>query len=169
MYGVQTERRTKEKMRKVKDSRGSYPVKWVALPPCLMSLFALVASSGVVSPPPFQSASQRGIAETRPQGEAPIDQLPMKFSMITWFLCARAGAYAVAGFALHSDGGGHKSLTLSYDGEERNLGDNYAVSKGKYGTLGMNGREVYKFATREVRETGGRGGGGGLSWGYRVC
>ncbi|CAM9650465.1 unnamed protein product [Pylaiella littoralis] len=54
------------------------------------------------------------------------------------------------GFSLHSDGGGHKSLTLSYDGEERNLGDNYAVSKGKYGTLGMNGREVYKFATREV-------------------
>ncbi|CAM9692602.1 unnamed protein product [Ectocarpus fasciculatus] len=54
------------------------------------------------------------------------------------------------GFSLHSDGGGHKSLTLGYDGEERKLGDKYAVTKGRYGSLGMEGREVYKFATREV-------------------
>eukprot|EP00904_Undaria_pinnatifida_P004319 jgi/Undpi1/13889/HiC_scaffold_9.g03540.m1 len=54
------------------------------------------------------------------------------------------------GFSLHSDGKGHGSLTLGYDGEERPLGDKYAVTKGKYGTLGMNGREVYKFATLEV-------------------
>lgn len=58
---------------------------------------------------------------------------------------------SVTGFSLHSDGGGHGSLTLGYDGEERKLGDKYAVTEGKYGTLGMNGREVYKFATREVR------------------
>ncbi|CAN0425017.1 unnamed protein product, partial [Hapterophycus canaliculatus] len=57
------------------------------------------------------------------------------------------------GFSLHSDGGGHKSLTLGYDGVERKLGaSKYAVTKGSYGSLGMEGREVYKFATREVRE-----------------
>ncbi|CAM9246187.1 unnamed protein product [Scytosiphon promiscuus] len=55
------------------------------------------------------------------------------------------------GFSLHSDGGGHKSLTLGYDGAERKLGaGKYAVTKGSYGSLGMEGREVYKFATREV-------------------
>eukprot|EP00752_Nemacystus_decipiens_P003059 g2836.t1 len=54
------------------------------------------------------------------------------------------------GFSLHSDGGGHESLTLGYDGDERKLGEKYAVTEGKYGSLGMNGREVYKFATREV-------------------
>lgn len=57
----------------------------------------------------------------------------------------------LTGFSLHSDGGGHKSLTLGYDGEERKLGDKYAVTRGSYGSLGMEGREVYKFATREVR------------------
>lgn len=41
-------------------------------------------------------------------------------------------------------------MTLGYDGEERKLGDKYTVTRGKYGSLGMNGREVYKFATREV-------------------
>lgn len=66
------------------------------------------------------------------------------------FFVLNARAPRVAGFSLHSDGGGHESLTLSYDGEERKLGDSYAVSKGRYGSLGMNGREVYKFATREV-------------------
>ena len=64
------------------------------------------------------------------------------------------------GFSLHSDGKGHGSLTLGYDGEERPLGDKYAVTKGKYGTLGMNGREVYKFATLEVRKRNGGGWGG---------
>lgn len=59
-------------------------------------------------------------------------------------------AIAHSGFSLHSDGGGHESLTLGYDGEERKLGDKYTVTRGKYGSLGMNGREVYKFATREV-------------------
>ncbi|CAN0141042.1 unnamed protein product [Ascophyllum nodosum] len=54
------------------------------------------------------------------------------------------------GFSLHSDGAGHESLMLEYDGKERALGDKYAVTTGHYGTLGMNGREVYKFATREV-------------------
>lgn len=62
------------------------------------------------------------------------------------------------GFSLHSDGGGHKSLTLGYDGEERKLGDKYAVTKGRYGSLGMEGREVYKFATREVRKGKHEGG-----------
>lgn len=64
---------------------------------------------------------------------------------------ARARFPSNSGFSLHSDGGGHESLTLGYDGEERKLGENYAVTEGKYGSLGMNGREVYKFATREVR------------------
>lgn len=56
----------------------------------------------------------------------------------------------VLGFSLHSDGAGHKCLTLGYNGEERGLGGEFAVTSGRYDTLGMNGRDVYKFATREV-------------------
>ncbi|CAN0006643.1 unnamed protein product, partial [Choristocarpus tenellus] len=54
------------------------------------------------------------------------------------------------GFSLHSDGGGHNCLTLGYNGEGQELGGKFSVSDGSYSTLGMNGREVYKFATREV-------------------
>lgn len=87
------------------------------------------------------------------------------------FGCVHVHVVGCAGFSLHSDGGGHKSLTLSYDGEERKLGEKYAVSKGRYGSLGMNGREVYKFATREVSvEARARAGGGGLCVPfYRAC
>lgn len=54
------------------------------------------------------------------------------------------------GFSLHSDGAGHSCLTLGYNGEERAIGEKFAVTTGRYGTVGMNGREVYKFATREA-------------------
>lgn len=57
----------------------------------------------------------------------------------------------MAGFSLHSDGEGHKCLTLGYDGEKQALGDDFTVTSGSYAPLAMNGREVYKFATREVR------------------
>lgn len=60
-----------------------------------------------------------------------------------------------SGFSLHSDGAGHKCLTLGYNGEERGLGGEFAVTSGRYDTLGMNGRDVYKFATREVTESAG--------------
>lgn len=45
------------------------------------------------------------------------------------------------------------NLPHSYTGTERKVstpGDGTMVSEGQYGKLSMNGREVYKFATREV-------------------
>eukprot|EP00611_Tribonema_gayanum_P016391 TRINITY_DN2855_c0_g1_i4.p1 TRINITY_DN2855_c0_g1~~TRINITY_DN2855_c0_g1_i4.p1 ORF type:complete len:316 (-),score=100.87 TRINITY_DN2855_c0_g1_i4:98-1045(-) len=57
----------------------------------------------------------------------------------------------VLGFALHSDGGGHESLKLGYKGtKETPLGGGKSVTTGQYAAISMNGREVYKFATREV-------------------
>jgi 3-oxoacyl-[acyl-carrier-protein] synthase-3 len=55
------------------------------------------------------------------------------------------------GWAMHSDGGGHNCLTLEYQGEEKLLTQGKGVTSGrKFAPLQMNGREVYKFATREV-------------------
>lgn len=83
------------------------------------------------------------------------------------------------GYAAHSNGGGYSDLTcgyvnllnvwvdvraivfltrqnvcfLSYIGQERKVstpGEGSMLSKGSYGRLHMNGKEVYKFATREV-------------------
>jgi 3-oxoacyl-[acyl-carrier-protein] synthase III len=57
------------------------------------------------------------------------------------------------GFAAHSNGLGRCDLNLSYDGTERTIptpDDPTTVTNGSYGTIFMNGREVYKFATREV-------------------
>jgi 3-oxoacyl-[acyl-carrier-protein] synthase-3 len=57
------------------------------------------------------------------------------------------------GYAGHSNGGGYQDLNLGYTGTERKVstpGDGTMVSEGQYGKLSMNGREVYKFATREV-------------------
>ncbi|CAM9601589.1 unnamed protein product [Chrysoparadoxa australica] len=79
----------------------------------------------------------------------------------------------VLGSSMHSDGRGHGKLALGYSGTERDLGDNgdlpyssylavftdhccasaaggFQVSSGGYQPISMNGREVYKFATREV-------------------
>lgn len=59
----------------------------------------------------------------------------------------------VLGYATHSNGEGWKELNCFYDGKPRKVetpGDGTTLTKGEYGPLAMNGREVYKFATREV-------------------
>jgi len=55
------------------------------------------------------------------------------------------------GFDMHSDGKGRCELNLSYEGEERYLSETAGhVSKGSYGSIAMNGKEVYKFACSKV-------------------
>ena len=60
----------------------------------------------------------------------------------------------VLGFALKSRGEGYENLQLRFIDEYDSL-DNDAknvVNKGKYGKMGMNGAEVYKFAVNAVPE-----------------
>ena len=57
------------------------------------------------------------------------------------------------GFQMHSDGKDSEKLQLPYSGSSRKLatgGDGHAVTTGAYAPITMNGKEVYKFATREV-------------------
>lgn len=57
------------------------------------------------------------------------------------------------GGASHSNGEGYEDLKCGYKGTPRKVetpGDGTTVTEGAYGKLEMNGREVYKFATREV-------------------
>lgn len=55
------------------------------------------------------------------------------------------------GFEMHSDGSGHEELQLPYGGETISLAEGkHTVTSGSYDNIGMNGKEVYKFATREV-------------------
>jgi len=59
----------------------------------------------------------------------------------------------ILSYATHSDGEGHSKLLASYKGEENavNAGSEPVVlSKSSYNCIGMDGKEVYKFATREV-------------------
>lgn len=57
----------------------------------------------------------------------------------------------VLGFEMHSNGRDQHHLTLAYQGEGVELADGkHSVTRGAYAPIGMNGREVYKFATREV-------------------
>jgi len=59
----------------------------------------------------------------------------------------------ILGSSAHSNGLGYKQLNCGYEGSARPIntpGDGTVLSKGSYGHLGMNGKEVYKFATREV-------------------
>jgi len=63
------------------------------------------------------------------------------------------GMPGLLGFSAHSNGKGYEKLCLGYNGESRHIktpGEGTTVSKGSYGNIMMNGREVYKFATREV-------------------
>jgi len=62
------------------------------------------------------------------------------------------GEPGVLGYSVHSDGVRNKELNCSYKGEKRsiNVGDGVDVSSGSYDYITMNGKEVYKFATREV-------------------
>ena len=57
------------------------------------------------------------------------------------------------GFEMHSDGKDSEKLQLPYSGSSRTLatgGEGHAVTTGAYAPITMNGRDVYKFATREV-------------------
>jgi len=59
----------------------------------------------------------------------------------------------VLGYSAHSNGLGHDNLMCGFKGEPRRIatpGDGVELSKGSYNFITMDGREVYKFATREV-------------------
>lgn len=66
---------------------------------------------------------------------------------------AEKGSAGILGSSAHSNGLGYKELNCGYGGEARPVktpGDGVILSKGSYNRLAMNGKEVYKFATREV-------------------
>mmetsp|Transcript_6254 Transcript_6254/g.14092 ORF Transcript_6254/g.14092 Transcript_6254/m.14092 type:complete len:280 (+) Transcript_6254:974-1813(+) len=57
------------------------------------------------------------------------------------------------GYSAHSDGEGYSKLNLEYSGSPNVVstpGDGTTLSSGSYKPISMEGREVYKFATREV-------------------
>ncbi|KAL9179099.1 hypothetical protein ACHAXT_000141 [Thalassiosira profunda] len=61
--------------------------------------------------------------------------------------------FGVMGYAMHSNGAGHKDLKCIYRGEPVKIttpGDGTVVHDGSYDMMTMNGRKVYSFATREV-------------------
>ena len=62
-------------------------------------------------------------------------------------------AFGILGYAMHSNGGGYKDLNCIYRGEPKKIstpGEGTVVEDGSYDSMGMNGRKVYSFATREV-------------------
>lgn len=62
----------------------------------------------------------------------------------------------ILGFAMHSDGSDHQQLKLEFNEnkgtEDARVVNGVNLSSGKYKVIEMNGREVYKFATRRVPE-----------------
>lgn len=56
------------------------------------------------------------------------------------------------GFEMRSNGADNGVLNLNYQGQEKSLLPEFSVSEGSYQTISMNGKEVYKFATRKVPE-----------------
>ncbi|GKY97140.1 hypothetical protein MPSEU_000672400 [Mayamaea pseudoterrestris] len=58
----------------------------------------------------------------------------------------------ILGYAMHSNGGGWGELNTSYKGEARvvDTPTPTTLTTGSYNKMAMNGKEVYKFATREV-------------------
>mmetsp|Transcript_14096 Transcript_14096/g.21527 ORF Transcript_14096/g.21527 Transcript_14096/m.21527 type:complete len:372 (+) Transcript_14096:215-1330(+) len=63
------------------------------------------------------------------------------------------GSHGVLGYSAHSRGEGYDELNLGYCGSPRMVatpGDGTTLSDGSYQKIAMNGKEVYKFATREV-------------------
>ncbi|KAJ8601143.1 hypothetical protein CTAYLR_008492 [Chrysophaeum taylorii] len=62
---------------------------------------------------------------------------------------ANSGAPDLLGYELKSNGLDRQHLQLPYAGDERPI-RRMSVSTGGYAPITMNGREVYKFATREV-------------------
>jgi|Transcript_19627 3-oxoacyl-[acyl-carrier-protein] synthase-3 len=60
---------------------------------------------------------------------------------------------AFLGYSMHSKGESHDELKCMYSGTPRPIdtpGDGTVLSSGSYSKTTMNGKEVYKFATREV-------------------
>mmetsp|Transcript_19283 Transcript_19283/g.30172 ORF Transcript_19283/g.30172 Transcript_19283/m.30172 type:complete len:406 (+) Transcript_19283:210-1427(+) len=61
--------------------------------------------------------------------------------------------FGILGYAMHSNGKGYKDLNCIYKGEPKKIatpGEGTVVEDGSYDSMGMNGRKVYSFATREV-------------------
>lgn len=61
--------------------------------------------------------------------------------------------FGILGYAMHSNGGGYKDLNCIYKGEPKKIatpGEGTVLEDGSYDSMGMNGRKVYSFATREV-------------------
>lgn len=59
----------------------------------------------------------------------------------------------ILGSSVRSNGLGYKDLNCGYKGSARRVstpGEGTVLSEGSYDPISMNGREVYKFATREV-------------------
>lgn len=62
-------------------------------------------------------------------------------------------AIGILGSSAHSNGLGYDDLKCCYIGSERLVatpGEGTVLSRGSYDGMSMNGKEVYKFATREV-------------------
>jgi len=62
-------------------------------------------------------------------------------------------AHGILGYSAHSNGKGHDDLMCGFKGESVHVptpGDGVELSKGSYNHITMDGKEVYKFATREV-------------------
>lgn len=62
-------------------------------------------------------------------------------------------SFGILGSSAHSNGLGYKELNCGYGGSPRHVatpGEGTTLSEGSYNRLAMNGKEVYKFATREV-------------------
>jgi 3-oxoacyl-[acyl-carrier-protein] synthase-3 len=56
----------------------------------------------------------------------------------------------ILGFEMHSDGNGYCNLNLPYQQRDKDIGPVHKVLEGEYTAIGMNGKEVYTFATRQV-------------------
>jgi len=54
----------------------------------------------------------------------------------------------VLGYEMHSNGAGRQDLCLPFGGKERKLESIATITTGDYDSISMNGKEVYKFATR---------------------
>ncbi|MEO1560215.1 MAG: 3-oxoacyl-[acyl-carrier-protein] synthase III C-terminal domain-containing protein, partial [Cyanobacteria bacterium J06632_19] len=53
---------------------------------------------------------------------------------------------------INSDGSLNSSLNLAYTPESKELIDGVNISKGSFGNVSMNGKEVYRFAVKRVPE-----------------
>jgi len=66
---------------------------------------------------------------------------------------SQEGGGGVMGYSAHSNGKGACDLMMGYKGEKRTIdipGQPFDISTVSYNPMTMNGRAVYKFATREV-------------------